>query len=271
MAAALNVTRPSVNAPGGVAAASLKAFRERHREQELAFQMAADLTRHYAKHPTCEVPVHALFPQVLRIVQRYLGEKVKPLPPADRLDAFLSPYYGWIVERLLGAIRPDAEAGEAPEVPEIDEGRPLRTADISVFTGKPVREAVRSHVNLVVFDTVAWEQSAAYVLDQHPAVRSFVKNHGLGFVVPYLHNGKPSDYEPDFVARLEGEGEHYLIAEIKGADWEGTAEIKKQAAHRWCAAVNATGRFGRWDYLLAYKVADLVKHLDGIAMPQAAE
>ena len=271
MAATLNVNRPSVNAPGGVAVASLATFRERHREQELAFQMAAGLTREYAKHPTCEVPVHVLFPQVLRIVQQYLAEKVKPLPPADRLDAFLSPYYGWIIERLLGAIRPDTAAGEAPEVPEIDEDRPLRTADISVFTGKPVREVVRSHVNLVVFDTVTWEQSAAYALDQHPAVRSFVKNYGLGFVVPYLHNGKPSDYVPDFVARLEREGEHYLIAEIKGADWEGTAEIKAQAAQRWCAAVNATGRFGRWDYLLAYKVADLVAHLDALTMPQAAE
>ena len=37
-------------------------------------------------------------------------------------------------------------------------------------------------------------------------MRSFVKNHGLGFVVPYLHNGKPSDYVPDFadVRVLEG-------------------------------------------------------------------
>ena len=271
MAALLNVSRPSVNAPGGVVIANLAAFRAQHREQELAFQMAADLTRQYAKHPTCEVPVHALFPQVLRIVRQYLAERVKPLPPADRLDAFLSPYYGWIIERLLGAIRPDTEAGEAPEVPDIDEDRPLRTADISVFTGKPVHEVVHSHVNLVVFDTVTWEQAAAYALDQHPTVRSFVKNHGLGFVVPYLHNGKLSDYVPDFVARRESEREHYLIAEIKGADWDNTAEIKAQAAQRWCAAVSATKRFGRWEYLLAYRVSELVKHLDALAVPQVAE
>ena len=271
MAAALNVNRPTVNAPGGVAMASLKQFRERHREQELAFQMAADLTRQYAKHPTCEVPVHALFPQVLRIVQRYLGEKVRPLPPADRLDAFLSPYYGWIIERLLGAIRPDAEGGETPEMPEIDEDRPLRTADISVFTGKDAREAVRTHVNLVVSDTQFWEQSAAYSLDHHGAVRSFVKNDGLAFTVPYLHDGKFHDYVPDFVVRLEREGEHYLIVETKGFDRQSLAEIKAQAAHRWCAAVNATGRFGRWDYLLAYKVAELVTYLDRLAVPRAAE
>lgn len=271
MAATLNVTRPSVNAPGGVAMASLRAFRERHREQELAFQMAADLTRLYAQQPTCEVPVHVLFPQVLRIVERYLRDKVKALPPAERLDAFLSPYYGWIIERLLGAIRPDAEAGEAPEVPEIDEAHPLRTGDISVFTTKPVREVARSHVNLAVLDTIAWEQSAAYTLDHHPAVRSFVKNHGLNFAVPYLHNGKMADYLPDFVARLAAGDECYLIAEIKGADWDGTAEVKAQAAHRWCAAVNATRRFGRWEYLLANRVSDLVAHLEGLRVLQAAE
>jgi type III restriction enzyme len=206
----------------------------------------------------------------LRIVQRYLDEKVEALPPAERLDAFLSPYYGWIIERLLGAIEPDTEAGEAPEVPELDEHRPLRTADISVFTGKEVREALKTHLNYVVNDTLTWEQSAAYQLEHHRVVRSFVKNHGLNFVVPYLHNGKPSDYLPDFVARLDCEDERYLIVEIKGADWDGTAEIKAQAAHRWCAAVNTTGRFGRWEYLLATRISDLVAHLDGLLVPQAA-
>jgi len=133
-----------------------------------------------------------------------------------------------------------------------------------VFTPKPVSEAVRTHLNLVVCDTITWEQSAGYHLDNHPAVRSFVKNHGLQFAIPYLHNGKASEYLPDFVARLGSDEERYLIAEIKGADWEGTAEIKAQAAVRWCAAVNATRRFGRWDYLLARNVSELVSYLDRI-------
>ncbi len=271
LAATLNITRPSINAPGGTTLVDLGPFREGHREQQLAFQMASDLTRLYAGQPSCEVPVHVLFPQVLRIVQRYLVEKVKPLPPFERVDAFLSPFYGRIIERLLGAIRPDTEAGEAPEIPEIDEDRPIRTADISVFTTKDIREAVKCHLNYVVHDTITWEQSAAYILEHHAAVRSFVKNFGLNFTIPYLNDGKPSDYLPDFVVRLEAEGERYLIVEIKGADWGDTAQIKAQAAHRWCAAVNATKRFGDWSYLLVNRVPDLIPALDAVLVEQSAD
>ena len=255
MAAALNMNRPSVTGPGGSHLATLAAFRAQHREQELAFQMAADLTRQYVAQPTCEAPAHVLFPQVLRIVERYLNEKVEARLPSVKLDAFLSPYYGWIIERLAGAIRPDIAAGEAPEVPDIDEDRPLRTADISLFTPKPVAEAAKTHLNLVVADTISWEQSAGYELDHHKAVRSFVKNNGLNFAVPYLHNGKQSETIPDFIARLETEDERYLIVELKGEDWGGVAEIKAQATARWCSAVNATLRFGHWESMLAWKVS----------------
>jgi type III restriction enzyme len=262
LAAMLNQGRPSVTGPGGVRNATLEAFRQRHRLQELCFQMAAALTRQYTSYATCEAPSHVLFPQMLAIVRRYLDEKVIAVPPADKLDAFLSPYYSWIIERLAMAIRPDTEAGEAPELPEIDRDRPCASAEISVFTSKEAREVIHSHVNLVVHDTMTWEQSATYHLDKHPVVRAFIKNHGLNFAIPYLHNGQPREYVPDFVVRLDLPGEEYLIAELKGADRDGLTEVKRQAAERWCAAVNATGEFGRWRYLLAFNVGELVAGLD---------
>ena len=265
VAAALNMQRPRVDAPGGAGLATLQAFRAQHRVQQLAFQMASDLTRLYRAQPTCEAPVHVLFAQVLAIVQRYLRDKVEARAPAVVLDAFLSPYYGWIIERLLAAIGPDTAAGETPELPDIDEDRPLRTADISLFTPKPVREAARTHVNLVPFDTQTWEQAAAYQLDQHPAVASFVKNQGLNFQVRYLHNGRDYDYLPDFVIRLSGGDDQHLVFELKGEDWGNLAEVKALAARRWCAAVSATGRHGTWHYLLGWNVAGLVAWLDAWA------
>ena len=42
------------------------------RLQELAFELARDLTRQFASGSAEELPVQALFPQVLRIVNEYL-------------------------------------------------------------------------------------------------------------------------------------------------------------------------------------------------------
>ncbi len=273
VAAALIHRRPSIHAPGGPEKVSLEEFRKMHRVQELCFQASADITKLYVNQPRCEAPAHVLFPQILPIVRRYLEEKVDPMAPTQRLDAFLSPYYGWLIERIVAAIQPDVGAGEAPEVPDIDRDRPCDTAHVSVFTSKPVSEVIRSHLNYAVNDTGTWEQSATYLIDSHPVTAAVVKNHGLNFAIPYLHNGKPSEYLPDYLIRLVGEGERYLIAELKGADWDRTAEIKAQAAHRWCAAVNATGQFGHWDYYLAMGRHELVEHLNeramasGIAVP----
>lgn len=87
LAAMLNQGRPSALSPGGLIRVDLAAFHRGNREQQLCFQMAADLTRHYVQQQGCEAPVHALFPQVLAIVQRYIAEKVVPSPPAERVDA----------------------------------------------------------------------------------------------------------------------------------------------------------------------------------------
>jgi type III restriction enzyme len=120
-----------------------------------------------------------LFPQVARIVEKYLKDKVYRIPPAQILDVFLSPYYGWVIERLVEAVMPDVSQGEVPEIPRYETSRgPGSTSDVNFWTSRDVREVRKSHVNYVVADTVRLEQSAAYVLDTHPAIGSFVKNAG---------------------------------------------------------------------------------------------
>ena len=264
VAAALNQGRPRIDAPGGLHNAGLQDFRRQHRVQEFVFQMARDLTRQYVQHGNCQAPAHVLFPQVVRIVQRFVDEKVIPEKPAEKIDAFISPYYGWIIERLAAAITPDTAAGEAPELPDIERDRPCSTSDISAWTGRPIYEVQRSHINAVVADTQQWEQSAAYLLDTHPKVAAFVKNFGLNFTIPYVDNGQPHDYLPDFLVRLTGDSLRHVIVEIKGADRDGKTDVKAQAALRWCTAVNATNSFGRWDYLLARRVGDVTAWLDKV-------
>jgi hypothetical protein len=54
-------------------------------------------------------------------------ELVIPIAPAERIGIAVSPYYGWVIERLVEAIKPDAWAGEAQELPAIEANRPSRT------------------------------------------------------------------------------------------------------------------------------------------------
>lgn len=145
---------------------------------------------------------------------------------------------------------------------------PGSTAEVDFWTSRDVREVEHSHVNFVVADTTKWEQSAAYVLDTHPAVHSFVKNAGLGFAIPYLHDGRPHDYQPDFIVRLAGQGSRVLILETKGFD--PLKDVKAAAAHRWLAAVNADGRFGAWSYEVATSVGDIAPILERMARSHRA-
>ncbi|MBI3939681.1 MAG: DEAD/DEAH box helicase family protein, partial [Acidobacteria bacterium] len=259
-----NTGRPSLLGPGRLESVTLNPYRRQRRVQELVFELAGDLTREYAKSPQCEAPAHVLFPQLAQIVRSYVEDKVNPIPPAEILDLLLSPYYGWAVERLVEAIRPDAARGEAPEVPRYETTRgPGSTADVDYWTGKDVREVLRSHVNYVVADTKVWEQSAAYILDTHYAVDAFVKNAGLGFAVPYIHNGQAHDYIPDFIVQLKGEPRTRLILETKGYD--ELREVKAAATERWVAAVNADGQHGRWKYAQARSVAKVREVLDNMS------
>lgn len=101
-----------------------------------------------------------------------------------------------------------------------------------------------------VAEVVARPQRAGAV-PERPRKERFEtpRGAGLNFTIPYLSNGEPHDYVPDFIVRLKIDPALHLILETKGYD--PLKEVKAAAAHRWCAAVNADGRFGRWTYAMA--------------------
>lgn len=246
----------SVIGPGGAEEVTLDPYRAQRRLQELKFDLAQDLVRDCLEGRRCEVPPHVLFPQILGVVDRYLSEKVKVEQPADLRDAFLAPYYTWIVERLTDAIGPDVGQGESPELPRYEAHRGAgSTADVDFWTSREPQEVIRSHINYMVPDTKKWEQAAAYLIDTHPATQAFVKNAGLGFAIPYIHNGQSHEYLPDFIIRFAHDPQRYLILETKGFD--ELEDVKRAAADRWIRAVNAEGGFGVWDYKVAKKVSEV--------------
>ena len=75
------------------------------------------------------------------------------------------------------------------------------------------------------------------LLDGSRHVKSWVKNAGLGFAIPYLHNGAPHEYLPDFIANPAVEGEEYLILETKGGR-DQLWEVKKGG----CGTLGARGK-----------------------------
>jgi type III restriction enzyme len=248
--------RLSLMGPGKTDDVTLREWRETKRIQELEFDLARALTHRYAGSQSCEVPAHALFPQLLGLVRRFVAEKVRPMGRTDPKDVFLEPYFTWAVETLAERILPDAPA--SPELPRFEAHRGMgSTRDVDFWTSKAVRESERSHLSGVVMDTDRWEQTAAFYLDSDQQVIAFVKNFNLGFAIPYSHNGDAKEYLPDFLARLrQGEREvGTLILETKGYD--PLASLKFSAAQRWVAAVNAEGSCGRWAYRMARNPADV--------------
>ncbi len=247
-----NQGRPSALAPGRMQEATLAPYRSGLRVQGVAFELAKDLTRELRDTNGVTIPAGVLFPQVLGVVRRYVEDRVFVTPPNERVDLWLSPWYGMAIERLRQAIRPSGDDGEGKELPQYERGRRRvgTTGEVDAWTSKPVLEVHKCHLNYMVAHTTSWEQQVAQRLDRHPEVLAFVKNEFLGFAIPYLDNGQDHEYYPDFLVRLAGGAAPFtLILEVKGRP-DPQVEVKRAAARRWCDAVNTEGSFGRWGYAI---------------------
>jgi len=115
----------------------------------------------------------------------------------------------------------------------------------------------KCHISHVVADTESWEQKMAEALEDMPEVIRYVKNHNLGFTIPYTLNGEERQYIPDFIACLDaGEGRLrplQLILEVTGEKKKDKAAKVATARTLWVPAVNNHGCFGPWAFL---EVAD---------------
>ncbi len=260
MAAAMPNNQGRVKAVdvGKVREMTLETFFATKRLQQLVFEAAGTLTRDFIATGAASAPAHVLFPQVQRIIARYVDEKVRD-DGKDKRVLFCAPYYGWFLERLVQSLSIDTANGGQAEAPKLDRAKPEgSTSDVDFWTSRPVTDTRRSHVNYMVADS-ALEAKAAGKLDGSAAVVAWVKNAGLGLAIPYAHNGERHDYQPDFIVRLAGPAQRFLVLETKGHD--ELYEVKKSAAERWCAAVNADGRWGEWIYRIAWSVGDVAEYL----------
>lgn len=107
------------------------------------------------------------------------------------------------------------------------------------------------HINWVVLDS-DWEAEFCRVAEKHAKVRAYVKNHGLGFEVPYRYGSETRKYLPDFIVLVDdGKGPDdllHLVVEIKGYRREDAKEKKSTMDTYWVPGVNHLGTYGRWAF-----------------------
>ena len=249
--------------PGEKPVLSLKDWRAMFRDQQVAFRLAREICRRWQSDNGAEaVPVQQLFPKVAFAAKRFLAEKLDRKGDSQPCDVLLvGEYMQAAIGSLLEAIKKGSSTAQS-EVAVVPQGAAGRgsTLFVDFHTTKPIYPVTRCHLNAMVADTQKWEQSAAFLLDSHPGVKSWVKNDRLGFYIPYRNRGLPARYVPDFL--LVTDSGQNVIVEIKGQVTD-SADAKAKAAQRWVAAVNRLGTHGNWHYLLVTDPGRLGQMLDG--------
>jgi type III restriction enzyme len=233
---------------------------KKRREQEVAFGIARLVLNQYfpAEGPPTAAGDRSaqvwLFPQVLAIVQRWLAECV-----ACKDSTF--PQLLLLVEnahraaekihRAIAAAAPGERRVRAVLQPYDTRGT---TAGVSFDTAKPrwTTAADKSHINFVPCDS-NWEAKFAQALEEMDEVKAYVKNQNLGFKIPYSFEGRPGNYYPDYLLRVDdGRGMDdllNLIVEVSGQELPDKEAKVDTAAKLWVPAVNAEETFGRWAFL----------------------
>jgi len=228
--------------------------------QRVIFQSAAEV--YDLMKPNWKGNRESLLAQVIRLTESYLTSGRIVISPElfsqdeVRRRILYTLNMTKIVQHLWEAIRFE---NALAVVPVFDKERPIRsTGDMQPwFTRRPCEPAVRSHINLCVFDS-RWEASEAFELDRNSNVAAWVKNDHLGFEILYVFKGVVLKYRPDYLIRLSNG--KMLVLEVKGQDTQQD-RTKREFLSEWTKAVNAHGGFGDWACDVSRNPKDLLNIL----------
>ena len=223
------------------------------RRSTLLFHLTKRLLETKWRDPGDEPKLH-LFGQLKRIARQWVdrhlvckgGTYPAQLMYQELADMACEKITAGIVTTLLG---------ERPIKAVLDPYNPTgSTAHVHFTTSRKTRvdtRADRCHVNWAVCDS-DWEAELCRVVEAHPRVRAYVKNHNLGLEVPYRYGSETRRYLPDFVVLVD-DGRRdddllRLVVEVKGYRRED-AKVKKTTMDTyWVPGVNNLGAYGRWAF-----------------------
>jgi type III restriction enzyme len=227
---------------------------------------------HVAKHMVFEklrdanqAPRMHLIPAAKRIVNQWLSEGhlhcIGGTVPAQLLYREIADE---VCDLIFGALI-DKPGGESVLRAVLDPYNPTgSTSGVNFNTTKATRYQPRpdkSHVNWIITDS-DWEDKLAAVIEDHPKVVSYAKNHNLGLDVPYLMEGEARNYRPDFLIRLDTPEPTTLIIEVKGFRGHDAMLKAETMRAKWIPAVNRLGTYGRWGFAELREVHEFDTALD---------
>ncbi len=237
---------------------------KRKRPNEVAFLLAKlTLEKFFRDDDGNDKPW--LFPQLLGIAKRWLAECVTFKDNTFPQLLLLIEFAHDAADRIYKAVVASTNGSPAlkPILRPYDTLGSTRYVDFDTTRPVYATKADKCHVSHVVADTESWEQKMAQALEDMPEIVRYVKNHNLGFTIPYTLNGEERQYHPDFIAVLrtpspsQGEGrgegpnadELNLLIEVTGEKKKDKAAKVATARTLWIPAVNNHGGFGRWAFI----------------------
>ncbi len=225
------------------------------RRSSLLFRLTQRLLETKWRDPGEEPRVH-LFGQLKRITRQWLDNCL--VCKGDTYPALLIYHElaDMACSRITAAITRSLE-GERPIKAMLDPYNPSgSTRHVRFATSKTLRwetsgPPAKNHVNWVVLDS-DWEGELCRVVESHPQVVRYTKNHNLGLEVPYRYGSQTRIYRPDFVVMIDDGGGPedllHLVVEVKGYRREDAKEKRATMENYWVPGVNNLRSFGRWAF-----------------------
>lgn len=199
-----------------------------------------------------EEPKMHLFGQLKRIAKQWLDSHLICKGATYPAQLIYQELADMACERITDAITLSL-VDKRPIKAVLDSYNPTGTTNYVNFnTSKTDRwetNSNRCHLNWVILDS-DWEGEFCRVAESHPKVSAYVKNHNLGFEVPYRYGSENRNYIPDFIVLVDDGHDDplQLIVEIKGYRREDAKDKKRTMDTYWVPGVNNLKKYGRWAF-----------------------
>lgn len=226
---------------------------DRVREATVVFHLTRHLLFSTYRNVNEEPKLH-LFGQFKQLVRQWMRGYLRCTGQTFPAQLMYQELANMACERICKGIT-EATIGEQPVKVILDAYNPMgSTMYVNFNTSKQFRwrtDPRFCQINWVILDS-DWESEFCRVAESHDRVRAYVKNHNLGFEVPYLYGSTPRQYRPDFIVRIDdGRGPDdllNLIVEIKGYRGEDAKEKASTMRNYWVPGVNNLQIYGRWAF-----------------------